>query len=328
MNRGSRDGAVRSVPAVCGADFRVQADACRKAWVAVCSIAMSYFSEREKGPKPRTVEEITPAAWKGLWAIINTRLQNGSFGNAFPDQCPDGRGVVGHDPGLLEATAQGHGIVWPINPDELPDTLDVMDLLEFCDDNVAKPVEAGYHSFFGHSHLSFDVDEGQAAFRKDLNTMLARNGIAFEMNDDGIMVRLGPGELIEDLRSATFKTGDDQLDEFLEDAREKYTSPNVKTRKEALEEIWDAFERLKTIEGGKDKKAAVTTLLQKGVADADLRARVDKEMQELTEIGNTFMIRHTEVGKKPITKSEQVDYLFQRMFAVVRLLLKGTNRGG
>ena len=44
--------------------------------------------------------------------------------------------------------------------------------------------------------------------------------------------------------------------------------------------------------------------------------------------GNTFMIRHTEVGKKPITKSEQVDYVFQRMFAVVRLLLKGTGRGG
>lgn len=46
---------------------------------------MAYFSEREKGPKPRTVEEITPGAWKGIWAIINTRLQNGSFGNAFPD---------------------------------------------------------------------------------------------------------------------------------------------------------------------------------------------------------------------------------------------------
>jgi hypothetical protein len=32
--------------------------------------------------------------------------------------------------------------------------------------------------------------------------------------------------------------------------------------------------------------------------------------------------------KKPITKSEQVDYFFQRMFGVMRLLLKGTGRGG
>ena len=51
-------------------------------------------------------------------------------------------------------------------------------------------------------------------------------------------------------------------------------------------------------------------------------------MLELTDIGNNFMIRHTEVGKKPITSSQDVDYLFQRMFAVVRLLLKGTGRGG
>ena len=49
-------------------------------------------------------------------------------------------------------------------------------------------------------------------------------------------------------------------------------------------------------------------------------------MAELTEIGNTYMIRHTEVGKKPIMKSEQIDYFFQRMFGVVRLLL-GTGRG-
>jgi hypothetical protein len=118
------------------------------------------------------------------------------------------------------------------------------------------------------------------------------------------------------------------LDELLEDARAKFTSPSLKVRKEALEKIWDAFERLKTIEAGKDKKATVAALLAKAIRDSDMRKRINKEMAELTEIGNTYMIRHTEVGKKPITKSEQVDYFFQRMFGVVRLLLRGTGRGG
>jgi len=90
---------------------------------------MAYFSEREKGPKPRTIEEITPSAWKGIWSIIHARLENGSFGNAFPDQCPDGRGVVGHSPALMEASAQGHGIIWPLDLDQVPDTLEVMDLV-------------------------------------------------------------------------------------------------------------------------------------------------------------------------------------------------------
>ena len=77
-----------------------------------------------------------------------------------------------------------------------------------------------------------------------------------------------------------------------------------------------------------DKKVTVAVLLAKAIPDSDMHERINKETAELTEIGNTFMIRHTEVGKKPITKSEQVDYFFQRMFAVVRLLLKATGRGG
>jgi hypothetical protein len=40
------------------------------------------------------------------------------------------------------------------------------------------------------------------------------------------------------------------------------------------------------------------------------------------------MIRHTEVGKPPIEESPQVDYLFHRMFAMIRLLRKSTGRGG
>jgi len=231
---------------------------------------MPYFSDREKGAVPRTIEEITPEAWRGIWALISGRLANGSFGNAFPDQCPDGYGVVGHDAGVLEATAQGHGLVWPIRKDEVPDTLAVMDLLEFCEDHVAKPIEGEYHSYFRHSHLSFNVEEGKAEFRAALNTILARNAIAFEMDEDGVM-QPGPPELTPVLKGTVFKTGDDILNELLEDAREKFTSPSLKVRKEALEKIWDAFERLKTIDAGKDKKATVAALLQNAIPDPDMR---------------------------------------------------------
>jgi hypothetical protein len=33
------------------------------------------------------------------------------------------------------------------------------------------------------------------------------------------------------------------------------------------------------------------------------------------------MIRHSEVNKVPIQKSHHVDYLFHRMFSLIRLLL-------
>src|ERR1051326_6522923 len=100
---------------------------------------MAYFSERQQGTLPRTSEAITPEAWAGIWAIITTRLQNGSFANLFPEQCPDGYGVVGHDPALFEAAIRGDGLTWPVEKDNAPDTLAVLDLLEFCHANVAKP---------------------------------------------------------------------------------------------------------------------------------------------------------------------------------------------
>ena len=66
-----------------------------------------------------------------------------------------------------------------------------MDLLEFCEEKVAHPRSIGYHDLFDHKHLGFDVDKGRAAFREDLSRVLARNGIVFEMDEDGVMVRMG-----------------------------------------------------------------------------------------------------------------------------------------
>ena len=46
----------------------------------------------------------------------------------------------------------------------------------------------------------------------------------------------------------------------------------------------------------------------------------------LTDIGNSFHIRHSETSQEPLSSSSEVDYLFHRMFAFVTLLLRATNR--
>jgi hypothetical protein len=92
--------------------------------------------------------------------------------------------------------------------------------------------------------------------------------------------------------------------------------------------LWDGWERLKTIEQGKDKKAQVTALLAKSSKEPKFLERLDKEAAELTEIGNKFMIRHTETDKTPIEESVHVDYLFHRMFSLIRMLLKASGRSG
>ena len=86
--------------------------------------------------------------------------------------------------------------------------------------------------------------------------------------------------------------------------------------------------RLKTIEPGKDKKAQVTALLDRATKEPNYRESLENEAVALTSIGNNFMIRHTETNKTEIKGSARIDYLFHRMFAMIRLLLKMTERGG
>jgi hypothetical protein len=85
---------------------------------------------------------------------------------------------------------------------------------------------------------------------------------------------------------------------------------------------------VKDVEAGNDKKERVKALLDKAAAEHNFRDRLEKEAIELTDIGNKFMIRHTETDKVPIVDSAHVDYLFQRMFSIILLLLKASGRVG
>ena len=40
------------------------------------------------------------------------------------------------------------------------------------------------------------------------------------------------------------------------------------------------------------------------------------------DIGNAFLIRHTETNETPIESEESIDYLFHRLFAMVQFLLR------
>ena len=62
--------------------------------------------------------------------------------------------------------------------------------------------------------------------------------------------------------------------------------------------------------------------LGQGATEPVLRERLEAKAKELNFIRNNLMIRHTEVGKPPIAESAQVDYLFHRMFAMIRLLFR------
>lgn len=282
-----------------------------------------YFSDREQGPRARTEENISQVVWGGIAATIESLVADASFGESFPDVCGDGGAIVGTDwrKWYNVMRAEASDIEWPFSVNEVPTTLKILDLVEFCYLHISKPTQGVYHSFYKHHHLSFDRAAGQSEFRSRLNRIFARNGLAYQLDEDGTIIRLAPVVLREQLLAAVFETGDATLDAMLESAKTKFLNPDPEVRREALEKLWDAWERIKTIEPGKDKKAQVAAILDEAASEPNFRALIEREALELTKVGNDFLIRHSETNKTAIQANAHVDYLFHRLFSLIWMLV-------
>lgn len=295
---------------------------------------VSYFSDREQGEAPRTAMEVTPVAWSGIAAVIRVRLADGSFGSRFPEICPDGAGACGTNEALfwkaltaeIPALTESEMLLYQEDP---PPLLELMDVIEFCWRSVGRVRQRGYHHYFKHHHVDFDVDAGRAEFREAVNLIFQRNGLAFTLTERGEIERLLPVEMGDALHRAQFRTGDAELDRMLDTARRKFLDPDEKVRREALEKLWDAWERLKTIDG-KDKKAGIVGLLDRaaGPKGPKFRAMLEAEARALTDMGNTFQIRHSETTQERLQSVDHVDYLFHRLFSLLHLLLRASGRLG
>lgn len=295
-----------------------------------------YFSDREQGPRARTEEAFTPTAWGGVVSLVQSLITTGAFGFKYPEPCPDGQGPIGADEKTLALAIQAEipGLEWPLVTTEkievdnsvewrpfAPSTLLVLDFIEFCYRIVAKPIQGSHHSYFGHYHLRFDEVEGRQAFLDDINRVLARNNLAYELKPNGQMERLAPAVLRESLTATYFRTGDAILDRMLEEGRIKFLNPNPTVRREAVERLWDCWERLKSLESPDNKKQSVESLLSKAANDVAFRAVLETEARALTEVGNSFHIRHSEVKQSAVADSAHIDYLFHRLFSLIQLLL-------
>jgi len=290
---------------------------------------MEYFSDKEKGPKARIERQILPEVWAGIVAHIQSLIASGAFGNTFPEICPDGVGTIGTDENAFSQALKAEipDIEWPLRTTQelepyAPETFIILDLIQFCYLHVAKPIQGRYHSFFKHHHLSYDIETGRQEFRETINRIFARNGIAYKLSQNGNVERLAAPIIGEEFEAIRFNTGDLKLDEILSDARKKYFSTDPSSHKEAVERLWDAWERLKTLEVPNNKRKSISKLLDMAATENEFRKLLEEEATELTTIGNKFHIRHAEIGQIEIERAEHFDYLFHRLLSMILLLIK------
>lgn len=278
-----------------------------------------YFSDRTRGPQSRENQEITETVWGGIIALVERSVARASFGNDFPLECDDGEAICGCDVRAfgLALKAEIPDLDWPFNERTIPPTLAALDLLEFIYRHASAPRERRYHSYYGHSHFTFDVEKGQDEMWEQINRLLARGGMAYELDEYGKIERLASPVVEAQLVRELPPTRDEDFDALLETATAKYRSPDIAVRREALEQLWDAFERSKTILGGtkRDGAKALVRAATEGADAAEVKL-VEAEMRALTDIGNSFRIRHHEMGVAELSDA-LVDQLFARMYALL-----------
>lgn len=297
----------------------------------------SYFSDRENGPRARIEQTIGPTVWAALVGAVRGLMNSGAMAFRFPERCPDGQAICGCDETALAAAvlAEMPGLTWPLAVTAevgegfdvryepfAPSTLLILDFIEFVYAAVAKPIPGEHHKFFSHHHLTFDEEAGRDEFRALANRLFSRNGLAFEMLTSGRIIRVLPPVIGEDLQRTAFNSGDRTLDLLLEECRTKFTDRNLLVRREALERLWDAWERLKSLADPADKRRSVQKILDAVTSEPNLRARLEAEAKELNDIGNSHLIRHYEVQQVPVIDVDHVDYLFHRLFAMIQLMLR------
>lgn len=215
----------------------------------------------------------------------------------------------------------------------MPTTDTALDLVDFLVQRASEPIHVGkFHTFFGHYELRFDQEAGQDRVRDDINQLFQRNGVAYQIGAGFRTRRTVPIEGTTVVAAFVHpRTGDATLDRLLADAMKLFQSARQVQRKLALDKLFDAFERFKTIDtptGQKPNKAILTETLLDQAAPPDnhpvWRAHLDQEFRQLRSISNTMQVRHAEVDQEPLDP-KAVDYLFTRTAAALLYVLRETD---
>lgn len=312
---------------------------------------MTFFSNRENYNNKGQMTELIPInVWNGIAICVNTLIHNNNLAKDYPSKCPDGNGICGVDEKsfyvsakslipTIEFLPQYGGDIEPLsnnyldpNPFEQTEEVgkkrkqfmyNVLDFVEFVFAHICDVQNGKYHEFYHHYELIFvNTTKAKEKFVNDVNEIFSRNNIAFKLCDNGQIQRI-LNEQLNNLINTVNEPKEKILNDLLKLATEKIKSPKIEERRIALEKLWDAYERIKTVINPNNKQCSSNELIEKvSKGNVSMKEVLIEECKMLNKIGNEyFQIRHSEMNKTPIDEVEHIDYLFFRMYSIINLLL-------
>lgn len=159
------------------------------------------------------------------------------------------------------------------------------------------------------------------SFAKLINQTLEDDGVAFCLKNGQINQRVDT-EVYFDLPTEKMTKLEQGLHDLINEAITKHRQSNSSARRDAVEKLWDALERLKTYYSTNKKHSVKGIISDMSNGNEDFRLLFDAEFNALTEIGNKYRIRHHEIGKIEITDIRYYDYFFNRCLALIATALQ------
>lgn len=154
-------------------------------------------------------------------------------------------------------------------------------------------------------------------FSKRLNAILSLNGLSYSLKDGKI-----EANVVVNISDKQIGLAPEMgVKELLQKAQNYYS---IGDKQNAVEKLWDAYERLKTIYVSTvcDKKQSISKILSiVSKENADYKDMINSELLALTSIGNKFRIRHHERDKIEINDDRYYDYFYGRCLSSISLIL-------
>ena len=304
---------------------------------------MAYYTERHGMRRPvAKTYDISIEKYALLLHCCEKYYNNLAW--KYPEQCPDGHGCCGIDheqfrmdlryeiPTLYRDNADCiavptvHFNIFSSNDEEDEyDQFALLDLIEFFAANVRDVVVGSFHSYFGHHHLTCQNSRNVCAqFRDEINDIFRKTGLLYELNTDLQVERIVENSsLTPAVESAIAAVKEAGARELLQEAILLHRSPYPADIRDAVEKLWDAYERLKTYYTTMNKaKSAEKIVIDMAAGQAPYVTLFDTEFRALTKIGNDYRIRHHETDKVEITDVRYYDYFFNRCLSLIALAIQ------
>ena len=305
---------------------------------------MSYYTERHGLRKPvEKTYDIDVEKYGLLMGCCEQFFDNLAW--RYPKDCNDGRGCCGVDKFQLAEQVKydipdlyidDEGLITApkkhFNAFEAESKIDnynqyaLLDFIEYMYLNVRDIQKLDFHKYFNHYHINLmNTANIQYKFESEINLCFERAGLLYKLNSKGEVERIIPNDVTTtEIENIVLSVNEKGTKELLQEAIDLHRSHEPNAARDAVEKLWDAYERLKTFYHPKlDKKNSagkiVTDMSNGNSTFYDL---FDAEFQALTKIGNNYRIRHHEIDKIDIIDTRYYDYFFNRCLSLMALAIQ------